>query len=255
MELTDLFWKDLEAIRTNSPLIHNITNYVVMNNTANALLALGASPVMAHAIEEVSDMTSIASSLVINIGTLSPDWVEAMLIAGVKAKEREIPLVFDPVGAGATPYRIDVCKQIINVCKPQIIRGNASEICALINSEEKTKGVDSILASHSAIDAAKLLAQNTGAIVSVSGEVDFITDGYALNEVRGGSPLMPRVTGMGCTSTAITAAFAAVNENRLQASTHAMQLMSVVGVNAAKNSAGPGSFQMNFLDELYLLKR
>lgn len=255
MELTRLFRADLESIRKTSPLIHNITNYVVMNNTANALLALGASPVMAHAVEEVADMVDIASAVVINIGTLSKEWLTAMLIAGNRAKERGIPLVFDPVGAGATPYRVDVCKQVIETCKPQIIRGNASEISALINAGEKTKGVDSTLASHSAIEAAKLLASNTGAIVSVSGEVDYITDGSSVNKVEGGSSLMPLVTGMGCTSTAITAAFASVNNNMLEAATHAMQLMSFVGTRTAQKSTGPGSFQMNFLDELYSIER
>ena len=255
MELTELFWKDVDTIRLNSPLVHNITNFVVMNNTANALLAIGASPVMAHAVEEVEDMVSIASSLVINIGTLNPEWVEGMVKAGKVANKRGIPVVFDPVGAGATPYRIEVCKQIIEVCKPSIIRGNASEIMALVNHDAKTKGVDSTTSSHSAIEDAKALAQSTGAIVSVSGVVDYITDGKELFQVAGGSDLMPRVTGMGCTSTAITAAFAAVNPNTLQAAVHAMQLMSLVGAKVARESAGPGSFQMNFLDELYLLKK
>src|SRR5574344_1946413 len=115
---------DLTLVKQQSPLVHNITNYVVMNNTANALLAIGASPVMAHAVEEVKDMVAIASVLVINMGTLSEKWVEAMLIAGKAANEKGMPVVFDPVGVGATPYRNQVATLIIKQCKPSIIRGN-----------------------------------------------------------------------------------------------------------------------------------
>lgn len=253
MNLDKSFWKDIDAIGQKSPLIHNITNFVVMNNTANALLAIGASPVMAHALEEVGDMAKIASALVLNIGTLSPDWVEAMLLAGKTARSNSTPIVFDPVGAGATPYRLEVCQEIIKQCAPTIIRGNASEIMALVGSDAVTKGVDSTDSSESAIESAKLLAKQTGAIVSVSGAIDYITDGTNLNQVAGGSALMPRVTGMGCTSTALTAAFAAINPNVLEAATHAMQLMSYAGYQAAQKSEGSGSFQMNFLDQLYII--
>nr|WP_245625887.1 hydroxyethylthiazole kinase [Marinifilum fragile] len=148
--------ENLEAIRKSSPLVHNITNYVVMNNTANALLAIGASPVMAHAQEEVKDMVGIASALVLNMGTLSKEWVESMIIAGLRANESKIPIVFDPVGAGATPYRNEIATRIINNCNPEIIRGNASEIMALVNQEMKTKGVDSVESTSSAIDSANI---------------------------------------------------------------------------------------------------
>lgn len=249
-----LFMKDVERIKTQAPLVHNITNFVVMNNTANALLALGASPVMAHAREEAADMAGIASALVLNIGTLNPDWVEAMNLAGQAAYAKQTPIVLDPVGAGATPYRTQVCKELIAVCKPTIIRANASEIRALVDDDIQTKGVDSTSSSHAAVDAAKQLALQTGAVVSISGEVDYVTDGKQLNEVRGGSALMPRVTGMGCTATAITAAFAAVNSDQLAAATHAMQLMKWVGERAAQEAKGPGSFQLHFIDELYLIE-
>ena len=254
MKLDKSFWEDIAAIGSQSPLVHNITNFVVMNNTANALLAIGASPVMAHAVEEVEDMAKISSALVLNIGTLSPRWVEAMLLAGKVAKQRAIPIVFDPVGAGATPYRLKVCQQIIEECRPTIIGGNASEIMALIGADSATKGVDSTDSSESAIESAKQLAKQTGAVVSVSGAIDYITDGVTIHQVEGGSAIMPRVTGMGCTSTALTAAFVAVNSDALEAATHAMQLMSYAGYRAAQNAQGPGSFQVNFLDELYTLK-
>ena len=252
MVVTDLE-RDLKLVRQKSPLIHNITNYVVMNNTANALLAIGASPVMAHALDEVSEMVSIASALVLNIGTLEPQWVEAMLIAGKTALSRNIPVIFDPVGAGATAYRTKACNQIISVCKPSIIRGNASEIMALCNTGTQTKGVDSTNSSELALGLAKELAKETGAVVVVSGQTDYITDGLNVDTVKNGSPMMERVTGMGCTATAIIAALASVNSNMLEAATHGMAIMGIAGEIAAKKSYGNGSLQVNFLDELYNL--
>ena len=246
-------FKDVDAIRTVSPLVHNITNYVVMNNTANALLSIGASPVMAHAVEEVKDMASIASSLVINMGTLSEKWVEAMIIAGKTAFERKIPVIFDPVGVGATEYRTKMASKIITDCKPTVIRGNGSEIMALTNANIKTKGVDSTMSTHSALDSAKLLASETGAIVVISGPEDFITDGSTTISTKNGSDLMAKVTGMGCTATAIIGAFTAVNSDYLEATAHAMAVMSIAGEISADVSKGPGSMQINFIDQLYNL--
>lgn len=245
--------RDLDLVRQKSPLVHNITNYVVMNNTANALLSIGASPVMAHSVDEVAEMASIASSLVINIGTLDAEWVKAMLIAGKTASAKNTPIVFDPVGAGATSYRNEVCKQIIEECKPDIIRGNASEIMALCNANAKTKGVDSTDSSDSAIDSAKQLAKETKSVVVISGQTDYITDGETILLVKNGNPLMARVTGMGCTATAVVAAFAAINSNTIEAATHAMSVMGIAGEIAASKSRGNGSMQVNFLDEMYNL--
>lgn len=244
-------YTDLKNIREKSPLVHNITNYVVMNNTANALLAIGASPVMAHAVEEVKDMVSIASALVINIGTLSEKWVDAMLIAAKQAKLLKIPFILDPVGAGATPYRIEICNKIIKEACPNIIRGNASEIMSLVKAGTKTKGVDSLESSDSAVVSAKKLALQTNAIVSVSGETDYITDGNEVIEIKNGNKMMPKVTGMGCTATAITGAFAAVNKNYFLAAANAMAIMGISGEIAADLSNGPASLQMNFIDTLF----
>ncbi|MBD8348826.1 hydroxyethylthiazole kinase [Dysgonomonas sp. HGC4] len=245
--------RDLNLVREKSPLIHNITNYVVMNNTANALLSIGASPVMAHAVDEVSEMVNIASALVINIGTLDTDWVKAMLIAGKAAQAKETPIIFDPVGAGATSYRTQVCQQILEECKPSIIRGNASEIMSLVNSNIKTKGVDSTSSSDSALDSAKTLAKDTGAVVVISGQTDYITNGQITEMVSNGNTLMSWVTGMGCTATTIVAAFAAVNPNMLEAATHGMAVMGISGELAAAKSQGNGSMQVHFLDELFNL--
>lgn len=244
---------DLGLVRQQSPLIHNITNYVVMNNTANALLAIGASPVMIHSVDEVAEMTAMASALVINIGTIEQSWLDAMILAGKSAQSNNKPVVFDPVGAGATLYRIRASKQIIEECKPSIIRGNASEIMSLCNSNVKTKGVDSTASSDTALTSAKLLADQSGAVVVISGETDYITDGIIVEKVNNGSPMMEKVTGLGCTATAIVAAFAAVNHNKLVAATHAMAVMGICGEIAVQKSKGSGSLQINFLDELYLL--
>jgi len=243
----------LAAIRAQSPLVHNITNYVVMNNSANALLAIGASPVMAHWTAEMEEMTAIAGALVINIGTLDAQWIDGMKTAGLAASKRGIPIVLDPVGAGATSQRTAAALELIAYCHPTIIRGNASEIMALVDAGVKSKGVDSKASSHDALEAARTLARATGAVVVISGATDYITDGTQVHTVEGGDPIMTAVTGMGCTSTALAGAFAAVEPDALIAATAAMAVMSLAGERAAAKAHGNGSMQMHFLDELYNL--
>ena len=250
----DNLYRDIKAIRENSPLVHNITNYVVMNNTANALLSIGASPVMAHAVEEVAEMAGFASSLVINIGTLSEKWIEAMLIAGKVASERNIPIILDPVGAGATKLRTETTMKIIDECRPSIIRGNASEILAVTSSFGKTKGVDSTQSSDSAVDSAKQFAIEKNVTMVISGEKDYIINENETKEVPFGNAMMAKVTGMGCTATAICGAFAGINSNPLDASYHAMLTMGICGEIAAVKAEGPGTLQLHFLDALYNIK-
>jgi len=221
-----------------------------MNTTANALLAIGASPVMAHALEEVEEMISLAGALVINIGTLSPAWVEAMVKAGKEAQRRKIPVVLDPVGSGATKYRTDTALMLIREIKPAMIRGNASEIKSLLRSELGTKGVDSRHVPAEVLGEAKALSRSAGCVVSVSGPEDLIVEGDNVVRVSNGHPMMSKVTGMGCTASAITGAFVAVNPSPFKAAAHAMAVMGIAGEMAAGRSAGPGSFQMNFLDIL-----
>lgn len=252
MNSTSIF-KDVQKIKERSPLVHNITNYVVMNNTANALLALGASPVMAHSVNEVEDMVSFASSLVINIGTLSEHWITSMIKAGKAAKAKGIPIILDPVGVGATPYRTQTAIKIIAECKPSVIRGNASEIMALVDASITTKGVDSTVGSNKALSSAQQLAIEADAIVVISGPTDYITDGKQVNQIHNGNALMAKVTGMGCTATSVVGAFAGVNSNMLEAATHAMAVMGICGEMAIKKSMGPGTLQLHFLDELYNL--
>lgn len=246
-------WQDLQRIRAEAPLVHNITNYVVMNTTANALLAIGASPVMAHAIEEVEEMAGIARALVINIGTLSAAWIEAMVKAGRKARQKGVPVILDPVGAGATLLRTDTAQRLLREAQPAIIRGNASEIRALLYAEYATKGVDSRHASEEALEAARVLSEHCHCVVSVSGETDLIVSDRSVIRVLNGHPMMPRVTGFGCTATALTGAFAAVNPSPLRAAAHAMAVMGIAGEIAAEHSPGPGSLQVNFLDALFRL--
>ena len=243
----------LTSIRAKSPLIHNITNYVVMNNTANALLALGASPVMAHAVEEVEDICAISSALVINIGTLSPRWTEAMVLAGKKANQLGIPVVIDPVGMGASTYRNDTLQRLLQEIQPAIIRGNASEIMALHHAGGKTKGVDSTAAADEAREAGAALSRHHACTVVVSGKTDYVFTADRTSSIHGGSAMMSRVTGMGCTATAILAACAAVESDVHAAAVAGMDIMAEAGEEAEKRCDGPGSFQMHFLDRLYHL--
>ena len=222
--------------------------------TVPALLALGASPVMAHACQEVEEMVSLARALVINMGTLSTAWVEAMVKAGQEAQRRGIPVVFDPVGCGATKYRTTTAQKLTEELHPTIIRGNASEIRALLRSGQGTKGVDSTHTPEEVIEEAKALSSACRCVVSVSGAVDLIVAGNAVMRVANGHPIMSRVTGMGCIATAITGAFAAVNPLPLQAAAHAMAAVGIAGELAAERSTGPGSFEPQFLDALYLLQ-
>jgi len=253
MEPAQDIWKDVERIRAAAPLVHNITNYVVMNTTANALLAIGASPVMAHAIEEVEEMAGLASALVINIGTLSAPWVESMLRAAAAARKKGIPIVLDPVGAGATRLRTETAHKILETARPAVLRGNASEIRALHSAERGTRGVDSRHEAEAALEAGWALSRLFECAVSISGPVDIIIGAGSVIRVSNGHPLMARVTGLGCTASALTGAFAAVNPSTLRAAANAMAVMGIAGEMAAELACGPGSLQMHFLDALHRL--
>jgi hydroxyethylthiazole kinase len=246
-------YKSIELIHSQSPIVHNITNYVVMNNTANALLAIGASPVMAHAEEEVEEMVNIASALVINIGTLSERWIKAMFKAARRARGKGIPVILDPVGAGATDYRTKTARDLIASEPPTIIRGNASEIMALYDDKSKTKGVDSAASSDTAIDIAQRLSETYKCVVCVSGAVDYVIDKERIMKIKNGHPLMSKVTGLGCTASALCGAFAAVEKSAFAATVEAMAVMGIAGEMAAGVAAGPGSLQTHFLDILYRL--
>lgn len=250
-ELAARAGRNLEAIRERKPLVHNITNYVVMDVTANALLALGASPVMAHAKEEMVEMASLAQALVLNIGTLSRPWIEAMLVAGETASRSGKPIVLDPVGAGATKLRTETAKRILAETKVSLIRGNASEILALADADSQTKGVDSVHSVDQATEAARALAKELGVVLAVTGAVDLVTDGQRAVKVENGHPLMAYVTGTGCTATAMTAAFAAVDDDPIVAAATGLAFFGLAGQIAAENCSGPGGFRVALIDALY----
>ena len=243
----------VKTIRERAPVVHSITNYVVMNNTANALLALGASPVMAHAEEEMEEMVAIASALVINIGTLSPPWVSAMFRAAEAARKRKIPIVLDPVGAGATSYRTRTARELVGAVPPEIIRGNASEIMALVEEGAKTKGVDSGASSDEAVAIGQILHRQCGSVVCISGETDYTIGPAGVIQTRNGHILMTRVTGLGCTASALCGAFAAVTSEGAVAAAMAMAVLGIAGEIAAARSEGPGTLQLHLLDALYRL--
>jgi len=253
--MKEQFWKNILLVREKSPLVHSVTNYVVMNTTANALLAVGASPIMAHAHPEMKDMVSISGALVINIGTLDEYFVKSMHLAIAQANALGKPWVLDPVGAGATPYRNNVLEELLQL-RPAVIRGNASEIMALANKHAaKTKGVDSTNQSMEALDAALTLYKHFGSVVCVSGATDIILFKEKNIRLSNGHPLMARVTGLGCTATALIGAFVAVNNDWADATASAMALLGVAGELAAERSEGPGSLQLNILDILHSITK
>jgi hydroxyethylthiazole kinase len=248
--------ENLRRVRERRPLVHNITNFVVMNYTANALLACGASPVMAHAAEEVEEMVSLAGALVLNIGTLSPSWVEAMQKAGKRANALRVPVILDPVGAGATRLRTDSARELMKGVSIQVIRGNASEVLSLAGekSATRTKGVDSVHTVDQVADTARALARELGTILAITGAVDLITDGERVCRVMNGHEMMSCVTGTGCTATAIIGAFLAVCPDPLEAATTGLSYFGLAGEKAAERAMGPGSFQIALLDALYGMK-
>ena len=245
-------WRALDRLRQRQPLVHCITNYVAMDVTANALLAVGASPAMVHAREEVEDFVSIASALVVNIGTLSAEWVLSMELAADRAVSLGTPWVLDPVGAGATPYRTGVARDLARR-KPTVIRGNASEILTLAGEVGGAKGVDSTRSADEARDAAAALAREVGCVVAVTGAVDHVTDGTRALAVHHGHPLMTRVTALGCALTGITGAFLAVEEDALHAAAHALAVFGLAGEVAASGHAGPGTLRAHLMDALHAL--
>lgn len=249
--MVNSLWNNVLLVRKKSPLVHNITNYVVMNNTANALLAIGASPIMAHASPEIDEMVGICQSLVINIGTLDEYWASSMLQAAQKATDLNKPFVLDPVGAGATSYRDNTLAELLAL-KPTAIRGNASEILALAkHNRTKTKGVDSTAQSNEAVEAAYYLHRLFGSVVCISGETDIIISNRQQIHLKNGHAMMTKVTGLGCSATAIIGAFIAVVEDKIEAVAAASALISIAGEISAKTATGPGSLQMHLLDKLY----
>ena len=243
---------ELARLRASAPLVHVLTNEVVQEITANVLLAVGASPAMIVAEEEAAPFAAMAGALLINVGTLYPARLAAMRLAIESANRAGVPWTLDPVAAGVLDYRTQACREFL-VCHPAAIRGNASEILALTGVAGGGRGVDATAGSETAIDAAVELARATGAIVAVTGETDYITDGETTWATPWGHPLMTRVVGTGCALSALVAAFTAQAPNRLNAVAAACAVAGLCGERAAAESRGPGSFKAAFLDALYRL--
>lgn len=243
----------LESVRTSSPLIHQITNYVTVNDCANVTLSLGASPVMSHAPEDVIDMTKIANALVLNIGTLDPEQIEGMLVAGDIAAKRHIPIILDPVGAGATPYRTKTAEKLIRELPITVIKGNSGEIGTLAGANAVVRGVDSGGVAGEPKEIVKNLGKELGCVVIMSGAEDLISDGRRVVGVKNGVPLMGRISGTGCMASAACGAFAAVTRDWMNGCIAAMITLGVAGEVAAGSSHGPGTFKPAFMDAVAAL--
>ena len=246
--------ESLRRLREQKPLVHQITNYVVMNETANATLALGALPVMAHAPEEVEEMVGLAGALVLNIGTLSSHWVDAMLRAGRAATARGIPIVLDPVGAGATSYRTETARRILDEVGVTVLRGTAGEVATLVGVAAEVRGVESIGAAEDAAELARRAGETLGLVAAVTGPVDHVSDGQTVLAVSNGDPMLGTVTGTGCMASALTGCFLAAKPSApLEAAAEALAAFGVAGEDAAREARGPGSFHVGLYDALAAL--
>jgi hydroxyethylthiazole kinase len=241
----------LERIRADRPLVHHITNLVVMNDTANVTLHVGALPVMAHAPEEVAEMGNLAGALVLNIGTLTKEWIDSMLIAGHRANERGIPIVLDPVGAGATKLRTESSLRLLNELRITVLRGNAGEIGVVAGAGGEVKGVESVRGLEDPISVAKELARRYRITVAITGVRDFLSDGERVLGVDNGHSWLSTTTGTGCMSTAMIGAFCAGEKDALLAAASALACYGLAAEMAAKEVRGPASFKVALLDHLY----
>lgn len=246
-------WATLSRIRAERPLVQNITNFVAMDLSANALLAIGASPAMVHSAEEAAEFSRLAGALVVNIGTLSPSWVTGMRSGAVAARNARKPWVLDPVGCGATTYRTEIARELAGI-GPTLVRGNASEILALHGGKRgRTRGVETTDSVDAAREVAREVALDYNCVVGVTGEVDYVTDGKADLAVHGSHALMTRITATGCALSAVCAAFLAVEDNALQATAQAFAAYATAAERAAAGAPGPGTLRWRLLDELHNL--
>jgi hydroxyethylthiazole kinase len=244
----------LSRIREEKPLIHHITNLVVMNDAANVTLQVGALPVMAHSREEVAEMASLADALVLNLGTLSPAQVESMLVAGRTANERGIPIVLDPVGAGATTLRTRAALRLLDELEVAIVRGNSGEIGVLSGAGGVVKGVESVEGVADPAAVALDMAGNRGLVVAITGQRDIISDGQRILGVDNGHRWLTAITGTGCMATTMIAAFAAVERDYLLAAAGGLACFGLAAEQAAEKAHGPASFKVALFDQVYNLR-
>jgi hydroxyethylthiazole kinase len=252
-DTTEAACQVIAKVRSRRPLIHHITNFVVMNATANITLCMGALPVMAHAREEVEEMVGAARALVLNLGTLWPEQVEAMILAGRRANQRGIPIVLDPVGAGATRLRTESAHRLLKELSIAIVRGNLAEIAGLAGLDAKISGVESMGSTGDAAVVASQFAEKFSCVAAVTGSIDVVTDGVRLMRVANGHPMMAAVTGTGCMATSVVAACAAVEKDAMTATAAALAAYGLAGELAAEKAQGPGTFQIYLYDAVAAL--
>ncbi len=243
------FYDDLIEIRRKKPLVHHITNFVVMNDSANITLALGASPIMAHAIDELEDLIKIASVLYINIGTLDPLWIQSMKMAGKIAEKYNVPVLLDPVGAGASKLRTETVFSLLENFPVSILKGNGGEMLALSGREGGVKGVDSLV--NADINVADNLAEKYNLTAVITGKIDIISDGKKKALVENGSELFQYITGSGCMVGSVISSFLGVLRDSFKASVDGLVTFNIAGELAEKKSSGPGSFRQILMDEIY----
>ncbi|WP_438335058.1 hydroxyethylthiazole kinase [Clostridium cochlearium] len=260
MEIYEKIYNSLLKIKEKNPLIHHITNYVTVNDCANIVLAIGASPVMADDINEVEDMVSIASALVINIGTLNQKTVKSMLLAGKKANELNIPVILDPVGVGATKYRTHIALELLEEIKFSVIRGNISEVKVLSGMDASTKGVDAESCDEDnsieeRIKLVKNLSEKYNAVIAITGEKDVIGFKKDIYIVENGSSIMSKITGTGCMCTSVIASYCGAEKDYLQATLSGVTSMGIAGEIAYEKTKnlGPSSFRTALIDSIYNL--
>jgi len=245
----------LSKIKQDKPLIHHLTNWVTIYDCANIVKTLGASPVMAHAKEEVAQMTSIASALVLNIGTLTVDFIEAMKIAANAANKKGIPVILDVCGAGATELRDKKSLELLTEAKINIIKGNASEIARISGEDVATKGVDASSVDKNMVEVAKHCAKRYNCTVVVTGKEDIVTDGTRVYLIKNGDALMTHVVGTGCMAASVIGTFAAIEDDLVYSSVSALVCFEIAAELAAKMSKGPATFKEKLLDTLFSLDK
>ncbi len=243
----------LERVRSEKPLVHHITNWVTIYDCANITRAFGALPVMAHASEEVGEMTGIASSLVLNIGTLTSELIDSMLLAGKVANSKKIPIVLDAVGVGATSMRNEKAAELLDKLKIDIVKGNISEVAKLAGFNAETKGVESMGAEESAVEISKKLSSSRDCTAVVTGAEDTVSGNKKTFVVKNGHALMGEFVGTGCMSASVIGCFAAVEKDYAVASASALACYGVAGELAAQESKAPASFKVSFFDRVYSL--
>jgi hydroxyethylthiazole kinase len=243
----------LKRVRQEKPVVHHLTNWVTIYDCANIVKVMGGSPVMAHAREEAGDMVEIASSLVINIGTLTNDFVEAAIAAGQRANDKGIPVVFDACGCGATHFRTQKTEEILREVKVDILKGNASEIARAAGENASTRGVDSGTVNKDPKEIAREFAQKRNCTVVVTGKEDIVCDRSSFYVIKNGHPKMAEIVGTGCMATSVIAACAAVERNYCLAAVSGLVIFEIAAETAVKKSRGPGSFKTALFDSMYAL--